>query len=153
VKIWGWCVGQNRAFLGLLRSLLFLKAICLRSLLGSLISSFLGGFLAFTSGSREKGHISLCLLCHLALLYISLVGFLVGLEGALFLDCIEGWTHMHEKCLARSAVPDGEAEFRIYPNGSLEALVNHKSHGAPHKPTGQENCELREQDYLYSKQT
>jgi hypothetical protein len=25
--------------------------------------------------------------------------------------------------------------------------------GAPHKLTGQENCELRGQDYLYSKQT
>jgi hypothetical protein len=56
-------------------------------------------------------------------LYISLVGFLVGLEGAPFLNRVEGSTHMHEKCLARSAVPDGEAEFRIYPDGSLEALV------------------------------
>jgi hypothetical protein len=30
---------------------------------------------------------------------------------------------MHEKRLARSAVPDGEAKFCIYPNGSLETLV------------------------------
>jgi hypothetical protein len=30
---------------------------------------------------------------------------------------------MHEKRLARSAVPDGEGKLRIYPNGSLETLV------------------------------
>jgi hypothetical protein len=30
---------------------------------------------------------------------------------------------MHEKCLAHSAVPDGEAKLSIYPDGSLEALV------------------------------
>ncbi len=30
---------------------------------------------------------------------------------------------MHEKRLMHSAVPDGEAEFRISPDGSLETLV------------------------------
>ncbi len=30
---------------------------------------------------------------------------------------------MHEKCLVHPAVPDGEAEFCIYPDGGLEALV------------------------------
>ncbi len=30
---------------------------------------------------------------------------------------------MHEKRLTHSAAPDGEAEFHIYPDGSLEALV------------------------------
>jgi hypothetical protein len=30
---------------------------------------------------------------------------------------------MHEKHLMRSAVPDGEAKFRIYPDGNLETLV------------------------------
>ncbi len=30
---------------------------------------------------------------------------------------------MHEKCLSRSAVPDGEARFCIYPDASLETLV------------------------------
>ncbi len=34
---------------------------------------------------------------------------------------------MHEKSLARSAVPDGETQSRIYPDGSLETLVNLES--------------------------
>ncbi len=84
-KFWGWCVGQSRAFLGLLGSLLLLRGFLCRLLLRSL----LGSFLSLASGSREKGQSCLHLLCHLALLYISLAGFLVGLEGALFLDCIE----------------------------------------------------------------
>ncbi len=33
---------------------------------------------------------------------------------------------MHEKRLVHSAVPEGEAEFCIYPDGSLEALVTLK---------------------------
>ncbi len=61
--------------------------------------------------------------CRLLLLHISLMGFLVGLEGAPLLDCVEGLTHMHEKCLVHSAVPDGEAAFCIYPDRSLETLV------------------------------
>ncbi len=58
-----------------------------------------------------------------ALLYISLAGFLVGLEGVQFLDCVEGCTHVHEKSLARSSVPDGDAKLRIFPNDSLETLI------------------------------
>ncbi len=54
-----------------------------------------------------------------ALLYIRLAGFLVGLEGALFLDCVKGCTHVHEKSLEHSSVPDGDAKLHIFPDGSL----------------------------------
>jgi hypothetical protein len=43
-KFWGWCIGQSRAFLGLLGILLLLRGFLCRSLLGS--------FLALASGSR-----------------------------------------------------------------------------------------------------
>ncbi len=79
-KFWGWCVRQSCTFLGLLGSLSLLRGFLCRLLLRSL----LGNFLSLASGSREKGQSGLRLLCHLALLYISLVGFLVGLEGASF---------------------------------------------------------------------
>jgi hypothetical protein len=72
--------------LGILGSLLLLRGFLCRLLLRSL----LGSFLSLANGSREKGQRGLCLLRPLALLYISLMGFLVGLEGALFLDCVEG---------------------------------------------------------------
>ena len=58
-----------------------------------------------------------------ALLYISLTGLLVGLEGASFLDCIKGCTHVHEKSLVHPSVPDGDAKLCIFPDGSLETLV------------------------------
>ncbi len=58
--------------------------------LGSFLSPLLGGFLASACGSCEKAHVGLCLLPRIALLHISLVGCLVGLEGASFLDCVEG---------------------------------------------------------------
>ncbi len=63
------------------------------------------------------------MLHHFALLYISLAGFLVGLEGALFLDCIEGCTHVHEKSLMHSSVLDGDAKLHVFPDGSLQTLV------------------------------
>ena len=59
-------------------------------------------------GSSYKSLSSLCLLHRFMLLYISLTSFLVGLEGAPFLDCLNGCTHVHEKGLARTTVPDGE---------------------------------------------
>ncbi len=57
------------------------------------------------------------------MLYISLGGFLVGLEGALLLDCVEGCTHMHEKGFAHAHAPDGNAKLCVFPNDSLETLV------------------------------
>jgi hypothetical protein len=88
-KVWSWCVRQSRAFLGLLGSRILCRLL-LRSLLRSFLGSFLVSFLAIPSGSCEKGQSNLCLLCHIALLYISLVGILVGLESAPFLHCNEG---------------------------------------------------------------
>ncbi len=61
------------------------------------------------------------------LLYISLDGFLVGLEGAPFLNCIKGCTHVHEKSLARACVPDEGAKLHVFPDGSLETLVTFES--------------------------
>ncbi len=57
------------------------------------------------------------------LLYISLDSFLVGLEGALLLDCVEGCTHVNEKSLTCSSVPDGDAKFCVVPDSSLETMV------------------------------
>jgi hypothetical protein len=58
-----------------------------------------------------------------ALLHTSLTSFLVGLEDGPFLDGIEGCTHVHEKSLARSSMPDGDTNLCIFPDGSLETLV------------------------------
>jgi hypothetical protein len=48
------------------------------------------------------------LLHRFTLLYLSLTGFLVGFKGALFLDHIDGHTHVYEKDLASTTVPDVE---------------------------------------------
>jgi hypothetical protein len=73
------------------------------------------------------GQGGLCLLLRLAMPFRSLNGFLVGLEGALFLDCIEGCTHVHEKSLTRSNVPDGDGKLCVFPNGSHETLITFES--------------------------
>ncbi len=71
-----WCVSQSSTFLGLLRSLL-----------GSLFTLASDGIQNSQSGLR--------LLCRFAMPHISLRGFLLGLGGASFLDCVVGCTHVH----------------------------------------------------------
>ncbi len=66
MQFWVLFVSQNRAFLGLLRSLL-------------------GSFFTLPSGSIQNSQSGLCLLCCLAMLHVELSGFFVGLEGATFL--------------------------------------------------------------------
>jgi hypothetical protein len=84
-----WCVSRSCAFLGLLGSLL-------------------GSSFILASGIIQLSQSGLCLLCQFVLLHLERMGFCAGLEGALFLDCIESHAHVHEKGFMHPTMPDGE---------------------------------------------